>query len=143
MEKLLIGNIEMCHLPSFGVSDLQTRIDTGAQTSSLHVDKIEKFKKGGKPWVRFDLHPDFYHLDEVVACESPLHDIRKIKSSNGQSEQRYVIKTIMGMGGQEWPIEITLTDRSEMSYLMLLGRQGMADKVIIDPSQTYLAGSDS
>lgn len=49
----------------------------------------------------------------------------------------------MGMGGQEWPIEITLTDRSEMSYLMLLGRQGMADKVIIDPSQTYLAGSDS
>lgn len=143
MDKLLIGSIEMCHLPSFGVSDLQTRIDTGAQTSSLHVDKIEKFKKGGKPWVRFDLHPDFYNLDEVVACESPLHDVRKIKSSNGQSEQRHVIKTILGMGGQEWPIEITLTDRSEMSYLMLLGRQGMADKVIIDPSQTYITGSES
>lgn len=143
MEKLLIGNIEMCHLPELGVSDLQTRVDTGAQTSSLHVDQIEKFKKAGKPWVRFDLHPDFYHLDEVVACEAPLHDVRKIKSSNGQSQQRYVIKTMMGLGGQEWPIEITLTDRSEMSYLMLLGRQGMADKVLIDPSSTYMSSDDS
>lgn len=143
MDKILIGNIEICHLPELGVADLHMRVDTGAKTSSLHVDAIQKFKKGGKPWVRFDLHPDFYNLDEVIACEAPLHDVRRIKSSNGQSQQRYVIQTPMCLGDVEWPIEITLTDRSEMSYLMLLGREGMADKVIIDPSETYLAGSES
>ena len=137
-DKMIIGALENCSLPEFGITDLQIRVDTGAKTSSLHVDKIKRFKKGGKTWVSFLLHPDIYNLDDTVECKAKLHDIRTIKSSNGTSEQRYVIKTNFELGGQCWPIEITLTDRSEMSYLMLFGRQGMGKRVLVDPSQNFL-----
>jgi len=144
IDKLIIGSIEVCHLPDIGIENLQVKIDTGAQTSSLHVDNLENFKKSGKPWLRFDIHPDLYEIDTIICCEAPLHDVRSIKSSNGQSEERFVIKTTLKLGGQSWPIEITLTNRADMSYMMLLGREGMGSRVLVDPSQRYaLTGEDS
>ncbi|HEY9135182.1 MAG TPA: ATP-dependent zinc protease [Pseudomonadales bacterium] len=140
--KLILGSIEVCDLPEIGISDLQIRVDTGAKTSSLHVDNLKKFTKKGKPWVRFDIHPDVYNIEKVTACESALHDVRSIKSSNGVVEERYVIKTLMSLGARSWPIEITLTNRSDMSYLMLLGRQGMGERVLVDPSKTFLLSKD-
>jgi len=136
--KLIIGSIEVCSLPEIGIDQLQIRVDTGAKTSSLHVDNIAKFTKAGKPWIKFDIHPDVYDIKKVSTCESALHDIRKVKSSNGVSEERYVILTLMRLSDQSWPIEITLTNRSDMSYLMLLGREGMGKKVLVDPSKRFL-----
>ncbi|MGH1372795.1 MAG: ATP-dependent zinc protease family protein [Cellvibrionaceae bacterium] len=140
-KKMIVGNIEVCSLPALGINDIGVRIDTGAKTSSLHVDNIAKIKKDGKPWLRFDIHPDIHNVDKLFCCEAPLIDVRKVKSSNGVSEERYVIQTDFEMGDQQWMIEITLTDRSEMSYLMLLGRQGMSDKLLVDPSRTFLLNS--
>ena len=139
MTKLIIGSLESCDLPELGINDLQVRVDTGAKTSSLHVDNIKSEKKNGKPHVSFDLHPDVYHLESVVRCSAYLKDMRRIKSSNGDTQQRYVIQTPIVLGGKTWDIEITLTDRSDMNYLMLLGREGMGDRVLVDPSQTFLA----
>ncbi|MEH6557924.1 MAG: ATP-dependent zinc protease [Oceanicoccus sp.] len=136
--KIIIGNIENCNLPDLGIFNLQTRIDTGAKTSSLHVDNLSRYQHSGKPWVTFDIHPNIHSVDEVVECSSPLQDIRRIKSSNGVSEERYVIDTTFQLGNVSWLIELTLTNRSDMSYLMLFGRQGMGDKVLIDPSATFL-----
>lgn len=136
--KLIIGSIEACDLPEIGINNLQVRIDTGAKTSSLHVDNLEKYTEQGKPWVRFDIHPDVYDIKKVTSCKAALHDVRSIKSSNGTSEVRYVIKTLMRLGDQSWPIEITLTNRSDMSYLMLLGRQGMGKKVLVNPAKSFL-----
>jgi len=136
--KMIIGSIEACGLPDIGINDLQVRVDTGAKTSSLHVDHLERFTRNGKPWVRFDIHPDVYDIEKVIGCESALYDVRSIKSSNGVSEERYVIKTLISLGDQSWLIDITLTNRSDMSYLMLLGRQGMGDRVLVDPSETFL-----
>jgi len=137
-EKMVIGSLEVCDLPDIGITGLPVRVDTGAKTSSLHVDNLDKFTKQGKPWVRFDIHPDMYNIEKITSCESALNDVRRIKSSNGVSEERYVIKTRMRLGGQAWQIELTLTDRSDMSYLMLLGRQGMGKRVLVDPSQTFI-----
>jgi len=142
MDKLILGSLEICDLPALGIHDLQVRVDTGAKTSSLHVDNIEKFKKGGKPWIRFDLHPDVHRVKTVTKCSAKVHDIRRIKSSNGAAEQRYIIKTPITLGSNSWDIEISLTDRSDMNYLMLLGREGMGSRVLVDPSQTYLLSSD-
>jgi len=142
MDKLVIGSVETCNLPELNISDLQVRVDTGAKTSSLHVDNIRRVKKGGKPWVIFDIHPDVYNVNHIFECQSKLHDIRTIKSSNGVAEERYVIKTTIELGSRQWPIEITLTDRSDMSFLMLLGREGMKDRVLVDPSETFLLSSD-
>ncbi len=136
--KIIIGSIEVCDLPDIGINNLQVRIDTGAKTSSLHVDNIEEFTKQGKPWVSFDIHPDVYNIKKVTACKAALHDVRSIKSSNGTSEVRYVIKTLMRLGDHSWPIEITLTNRSDMSYLMLLGREGMGKRVLVNPAKSFI-----
>ncbi|MCG9627763.1 RimK/LysX family protein [Vibrio mediterranei] len=137
-DRMIIGNLEVCSLPELGIFDLEVRIDTGAKTSSLHVDNLERFKRDGRMYVQYDLHPDIYHLEEIVHCESLIHDSRRIKSSNGDSEQRCVIQTLFRLGDREWPIEITLSNREDMSYMMLLGREAMADKVYVDPSRAFL-----
>ncbi|PIE37556.1 MAG: ATP-dependent zinc protease [Gammaproteobacteria bacterium] len=141
-EKLLVGNIEICSLPELGVLDINTRIDTGAKTSSLHVDNIQREKRRGKPWLTFDIHPDIYNVEDILSCEAPVFDVRSIKSSNGVSEERYVIKTTLEMNKVRWEIEITLADRSNMSCLMLLGRQGMGDRLLVDPSRAFLLGNN-
>ncbi|GAB1259151.1 ATP-dependent zinc protease family protein [Aurantivibrio plasticivorans] len=141
-EKLIVGALEICDLPEIGISDLQIRVDTGAKTSSLHVDNLQKFKVKGRPWVRFDIHPNIHNVDAIIQCEAALHDVRTIKSSNGVSEERYVIQTPIKLGEDQWPIEITLTDRSDMSNLMLLGREGMKGRILVDPSRTFLLGSE-
>ena len=141
-DKLILGNLEVCDLPDIGVVDLQMRVDTGAKTSSMHVDNISRFKKNGKPWVKFDIHPDFYNVNSVIECQSLIHDVRTVKSSNGESQKRYVISTLITLGHLSWPIEITLTDRSDMSNLMLLGREGMGDRILVDPSQSFLITDD-
>ena len=138
---MIIGSIETCDLPDLGIFDLQIRVDTGAKTSSLHVDNIRRFKENGRPHVRFDIHPDIYNVESMIEATAPLKDIRQIKSSNGESQERYVIKTTLVLGDQSWPIELTLTNRSDMTYLMLFGRQGMGDKVLVDPSETFLVTS--
>ncbi|MBA6224914.1 MULTISPECIES: ATP-dependent zinc protease [unclassified Colwellia] len=137
-QKIIIGSLETITLPDLAITDIQVRVDTGAKTSSLHVDNITKFKKNGKVMVRFDLHPDVYNVENMISCEAPIHDIRRVKSSNGTSEQRYVISTPVKLGSELWPIEITLTDRSDMSYLMLFGREAIGERFLIDPSKAFV-----
>ncbi|PKG39811.1 ATP-dependent zinc protease family protein [Psychromonas sp. Urea-02u-13] len=139
LNKKIIGRLESIDLLELAIINLQVRVDTGAKTSSLHVDNIVKFSQSGKPYVSFDIHPDVHDVNRIVNCTSPIADIRTIKSSNGSSEQRYVIKTPIKLGDDTWPIEITLTNRSDMNYLMLLGREAMGDHCLVDPSQTFIA----
>jgi len=140
--KIILGSLENCDLPDLGIFDLQVRVDTGAKTSSLHVDNLSRYNKAGKPWVKFVIHSNIHNVEDVVECTAQLHDVRRIKSSNGASEERYVIKTAVHLGNKSWPIEITLTDRSDMSYLMLLGREAMKDNVLVDPSTTFLLSNE-
>ena len=138
MMKKIIGALETCSLPDLEIFDIQIRIDTGAKTSSLHVDDILKERREGKLGASFIIHPDIYDVDKIVRCWAPIVDVRQIKSSNGKSEQRLVISTTLQMDDIKKTIEVTLTDRSEMSYLMLLGRQGMGEDFLIDPSQSFM-----
>ncbi|WP_372742853.1 RimK/LysX family protein, partial [Neptunomonas sp.] len=71
-EKIIIGALECCDLPDLGISHLQMRVDTGATTSSLHVDNIEEFVKEKKRWVRFDIHPDIHNVKKIVTTTAPL-----------------------------------------------------------------------
>jgi hypothetical protein len=137
--RIIIGHIENIKLPELAIEQLTVRVDTGAQTSSLHVDNIECITIANKPAVAFDIHPEIHNVEKIVRCKALLHDIRKIKSSNGISEQRYVIKTSAILGKHNWSIEITLTDRSDMTYLMLLGRQALGENFYIDAASTFIA----
>lgn len=137
-EKHLVGALELCDLPHLNLSGLEARVDTGATTSSLHVDNIVKFKKADEKWVRFDIHPDSHDVNKLVQREAKIKSVRKVKSSNATKQKRYVIETEIAIAGMSWGIEITLTDRSEMKYLMLLGREAMSGRLIVDPEHEFL-----
>lgn len=137
-DKIIIGRLESIGLPELGIEAMQVRVDTGAKTSSLHVDNIRKTLIDGIHSVTFDIHPDAHNVDRIVSCSAPISDIRKIKSSNGDIEQRYVIETPVTLGNESWSIEITLTDRSDMSYLMLFGREAIGKRFLVDPSKVFV-----
>ena len=140
--KLLVGCIESCDLPELDINDLHIRVDTGAKTSSLHVDNISRKKIGGKVWVKFDLHPEIHNVSSVQSCKALLRDVRTVKSSNGGLEERYVIRTPIRLGESQWSIDITLTNRADMSYLMLLGREAMGERLLVDPSASFLLAQE-
>lgn len=137
--RIIIGHLENIELPELSINQLTARVDTGAKTSSLHVDNIEQVLLGNKPAISFDIHPDNHNVERRVRCTALLHDVRRVKSSNGQVEQRYVIKTPAILGEHRWNIEITLTNRADMTYLMLLGRQALSEHFYVDASSSFLA----
>lgn len=137
-KKRLVGALELCDLPKLAITGLNVRVDTGAATSSLHVDNLEEFEKDGETWVSFDIHPDIHNVQRIVRREAKVVAQKRVKSSTATREQRYVIFTPIVMGEEEWEIQLTLTDRSEMTYLMLFGREAMNGRFIVDPEHEYL-----
>jgi len=137
MKKIIIGSLEKCDLPQLGIEGLHVRVDTGAKTSSLHVDNIEEFKKDDELWIAFDMHPDVYDIEEVVRKEEKVVDIKRVKSSTATRQRRYVIVTKIKKANKTWKIRLTLTNRSTMTYMMLLGREAMKGRFIVDPECQY------
>ncbi|GAB2685287.1 ATP-dependent zinc protease family protein [Aliiglaciecola aliphaticivorans] len=138
----VIGALELCNLPELTIQNLNVRVDTGATTSSLHVDDIEEFAKDGEIWVSFNIHPDIHDVNETVRREAKVTAVRKVKSSTATRERRYLIETRIEMAGASWKIHLTLTDRSEMTYLMLLGREAMSGRLVVNPGEEYLLGKN-
>lgn len=132
--KLLIGGNEWCELPGLKIPAIKAKIDTGAQTSAIHAFNIKPRIKHGKKHVEFDLHPLQANNDIVITCCKPVIDERSIMSSNGHKENRYVIETVLGLGGQQWKIELTLSNRDPLRFRLLLGRQALNHRVLIDPA---------
>lgn len=137
-KKRLIGALEYCDLPELAINDLTIRVDTGATTSSLHVDNIDEFEKEGKLWVSFDIHPDIHNVDSIVRREAQVVAQKKVKSSTATLERRYVIDTEIVMREESWRIQLTLTDRREMTYLMLFGREAMNGRFVVDPELEFV-----
>ena len=140
--KLIMGAVELCDLPELGIENMHVRVDTGAATSSLHVDNIKKFTKNKIRFVNFDLHPDIHNVEKVVRCTAPVVITKTVKNSSADSEKRVVITTLFRLGKKNWPIKLNLTDRSEMTYMMLLGREAMKGRVLVDPEFEYMLGEE-
>lgn len=135
MEKKIIGSEEWCVLPNLQIPAIKARIDSGAKTSSIHALNITPFKKNGEKWVRYEVFPLQSNPSVSIHCESKIAATRYIKSSTGISEKRYVILTDLLLGEDKYEIEITLANRDSMGFRMLLGREAMIDRMIIDPSK--------
>lgn len=135
MEQLTFGWEEWIALPDLGLPALKAKVDTGARTSALHAHDIEVFGPAAKPKVRFNVHPIAGREDISITCSAPLVDRREVTSSNGEAEQRFVISTKLDVGGQSWPIEVTLTNRAGMNSRMLLGRQALGDHITISATE--------
>lgn len=138
--KIILGSEEWCSFPELGIPTIKARVDSGAKTSALHAINIAPFKKEGQNWVKFDINPIQNNVKTVIHCEAPLVDKRVVKSSSGFREERYVIQTNLEIGNSNWVIEMTLTNRDSMGFRMLLGREAMSGRVLVDPEQQYLLG---
>ncbi len=141
--KIILGSEEWCSFPELGIPAIKARVDSGAKTSALHAINIVPFMKEGVNWVKFDINPIQNNLKTVIHCEALLIDKRIVKSSSGYREQRFVIQTKITIGEDSWAIEMTLTNRDSMGFRMLLGREAMSGRILVDPEQKYLLGQNS
>lgn len=140
LDKVIVGSEEWCTFPELNIPTIKARVDSGAKTSALHAINISPFTKDGENWVKFDINPLQNNTKVVIHCEAPLIDKRIVKSSSGYREKRYVIKSELKVGDARWHVEITLTNRDSMGFRMLLGREAMSGRIIVDPEQRYLLG---
>ena len=139
-QRRIIGWRERIALPELGISSLKVKTDTGARSSAIHAHIVSVRQVDGVESVEFDL------LDKKGRAASrhlfPLFAIRSVKNTSGLIEERYTIKTAIVLGGESWPIQITLTDRAKMKYDMILGRKAIRKrKFLVDPAKSYLAGA--
>lgn len=139
-ERIGLGWREWVSLPALGIDLIKAKVDTGARTSCLHTFRIENFKRGGQDWVRFWVHPEQNNTSSELACEAQVVDERTVSDSGGHKEKRYVIVTPIQVGDVTWPMEMTLTNRDNMRFRMLLGRTAMAGRAWVDPQASFLAG---
>lgn len=137
--KAVIGWREWVGLPDLGVEKVKAKIDTGARTSAIHAFEIRPFERDGQRYVSFLLHPVQHHRHPEVACEARVADERIVTSSNGEREKRYVVETRIQLGEEVWPIELTLTNRDEMGFRMLLGRRAVRRRFVVDPGGSFKA----
>ena len=134
----VIGLREWIGLPDLGLVGLRAKIDTGAGTAALHASDIQPFTHQGEDWVRFTAHFGTL-VRRRHRCEAPLVAVKRIKSSNGQTQVRYMIRTRLTLGDRTWPVHFTLTCRHSMRYRVLLGAKALIDgHLVVNPSLTYV-----
>jgi hypothetical protein len=137
----IIGWREWIALPELGVAAIKPKIDTGARSSSLHAFNIETFDRGGMPWVRFDVHPLQRNTDLAVRAEAAVLEFRHVRSSSGHQSLRPVIRTVVALADRRWAVELTLAARDEMGFRMLLGREAVRGRFVVDPGRSYLVST--
>ena len=132
-----LGWEEWVSLPDLSLPAIKAKIDTGTRTSALHAIAIEPFGTDKNPQVRFIMRPDPNDSSTEVVCSAKVTDRRNVTSSNGGSELRYVISANISVGGETWPIEVSLTNRETMSYRMLIGRSAIPENFSVNPTFSF------
>ncbi len=135
---LIIGWRETIALPQLGISKIKAKIDTGARTSALHAFHVRMSDRNGKKIICFQIHPFQRDTKTVITPEAELLEYREVRNSAGVAQLRPVILTEVELGGEKWSIELTLTNRDVMGFRMLLGRQAVRSKFLIDPGKSFI-----
>lgn len=138
----IIGWREWLALPSINIPAIKAKIDTGARTSALHAFFTERFDRDGEKMIRFGIHPLQKNTELELICEAPVLDERIVTDSGGHSELRYVIQVEVSFKNVVWPIEVTLTNRDNMKFRMLLGRTALAGRFLVDAEASFCGGRE-
>ncbi len=135
LERVLIGCAEMVDFPLWGIREVPAKIDTGARSSALHVESLER-RPGNK--VRFEVIADHDGRHRVTVT-APIRRVSVVRSSSGHPERRYFVATEVRVGPVTKEIEIGLTSRHLMRFRMLIGRLALGHDFVIDPGRRYVA----
>lgn len=133
-----IGWREWISLPGLNIAKIKAKVDTGARTSALHAFSLQPFVENGNNKIRFDIHPMQHDNNTTITCVADVVDKRLVTDSGGHEEERYVIQTPITIAGQTWSIEITLTERENMLFRMLLGRSALRRHFIVNPARSFV-----
>ena len=136
--KKVLGWREWVGLPELDIAKIKAKVDTGARTCALHAYFVEPYQRDGATWVKFGIHPKQGKTSPSVECHAAVVDHREVTDSGGHRELRYVIRTTIAVGGAAVDAEVTLTDRENMRFRMLLGRNAMLGRFTVDPELSYL-----
>ena len=136
----LTGWREWVSLPDAGVDWIKAKIDTGARTSSLHAFDVQEFEREGEEWVRFRVKPWQESQDDATVVECPVHDRRRVRSSSGHAQDRLVVNLAIRLVDRLVVSEVTLSNRDQMGFRMLIGREALRRGFIVDPARSFLGG---
>jgi hypothetical protein len=137
-QRPVIGWREWVTLPELGIEKIKAKIDTGARTSALHAFSLRPHVDNGVNKISFDIHPIQHNTQQIITCTADVVDKRAVTDSGGHEEERFVIITPICIAGQTWPIEITLTERENMLFRMLLGRSALRKRFIVNPARSFV-----
>lgn len=137
-DKKIIGWREWVSLPDLGIHRIKAKVDTGARTSSLYAVDLKYFSRRGEDFVKFTIHPMQRNTEKTVRVTAKVLEYRRIRSSNGHVTKRPVILTTLELFGDRVPIELTLANRDDMGFRMLLGRECLRSRWIVDVGRSYL-----
>lgn len=136
----VIGWREWISLPDLGIETIKAKVDTGARSSSLHAYDLHRFERESEEWIRFKVHPVQRRTHEIVEAEARIFEYRSVRSSSGKATMRPVILTSIELLGISWPVELTLANRDEMGFRMLLGREAFRQRFFVDAGKSYYGG---
>jgi len=139
----VLGSEEWCAFEQLQIPAIKARIDSGAKTSSIQAYNIKRIFRNGTPWAEFEVNPIQDNRSVSIRCSAPIIDTRTIRSSNGNTQKRYVIRTPLRIGEQTFDIELTLANRDAMDYRMLLGREAMRQRFLVNPAEHFRLGDYS
>ncbi len=138
--ELTLGWREWIALPDLGVHRIKAKLDTGARSSALHAFDLERTRDGsGEERVRFTIYPYQRDSSRPVVADAPLAGERWVRNSGGEQELRPVIITHIQLPRARWSIELTLARRDVMGFRMLLGRQALRGRALVDPGRSFLS----
>ena len=140
VEPVTLGWREWLALPQLGIPSIKAKVDTGARTSSLHVDSLQTQERDGITWLNFRVSSTGRKIGGLYECSAPAIARRMVTDSGGRASLRWFIRTPVELAGERFDAEINLTDRRNMLFPMLFGRLALGDRFVVDPSASYRCG---
>jgi hypothetical protein len=137
--KKIIGRLEYVEFPQLGLEGIVAKVDTGAYTTSIHCEDIKHFEQNGVPYVSFVLLDESHSQYHGHTYMWALYKTKQVKNSFGQTEERYSILTQIKVYDEVYNVELSLADRSQMDYPVLLGRKALKRRFLVDVSKKHLA----